>query len=55
MRVWCNLKDEFNQHYGTRCTGMRGMLGRLRITLDGQHHLGMDDGEMARPVLLHFA
>jgi len=41
------LKDVFKSHYqlsdSAAPTGMRGMLKRLRISLSGQHHLGMDD------------
>eukprot|EP00932_Pfiesteria_piscicida_P017862 SRR837773.4740.p1 GENE.SRR837773.4740~~SRR837773.4740.p1 ORF type:complete len:539 (+),score=99.05 SRR837773.4740:228-1619(+) len=44
---WCNLKDVFREHYrldpNRAPTGMRGMLNRLKIPLQGQHHLGMDD------------
>jgi len=44
---WCNLKEVFRDHYRLSDrdapTGMRGMLRRLRISLSGQHHLGMDD------------
>lgn len=44
---WCNLKELFRDHYrlppSQAPTGMRGMLRRLRIDLQGQHHLGMDD------------
>merc|ERR1719221_655160 len=44
---WCNLKEVFRDHYKLSDrdapTGMRGMLRRLRISLSGQHHLGMDD------------
>jgi len=44
---WSNLKDVFKDHYrldpNRAPTGMRGMLNRLKISLQGQHHLGMDD------------
>merc|ERR1719221_773754 len=44
---WCNLKEVFRDHYKLSDrdapTGMRGMLRRLRISLSGQHHFGMDD------------
>mmetsp|Transcript_43795 Transcript_43795/g.93751 ORF Transcript_43795/g.93751 Transcript_43795/m.93751 type:complete len:650 (+) Transcript_43795:62-2011(+) len=44
---WSNLKDVFREHYrldpSRAPTGMRGMLNRLKIPLQGQHHLGMDD------------
>merc|ERR1719487_1074951 len=43
---WANLKDIFKLFYSlgsSAPTGMRGMLNRLRINLEGTHHLGMDD------------
>ena len=42
---WVNLKDIFNEFHQPRkpVRGMKGMLGRLQLKLDGMHHLGMDD------------
>jgi len=44
---WCNIKDVFREHFKLSVqsapTGMKGMLRNLKIPLDGQHHLGMDD------------
>ncbi|CAE8664597.1 unnamed protein product [Polarella glacialis] len=44
---WSNIKEVFKTFYklpdARAPTGMRGMLKMLKISLTGQHHLGMDD------------
>jgi len=39
---WINIKVAFTGHFG--CTfGMKGMLSRMGLSLDGRHHCGLDD------------
>eukprot|EP00928_Gymnodinium_smaydae_P062687 TRINITY_DN46497_c0_g1_i1.p1 TRINITY_DN46497_c0_g1~~TRINITY_DN46497_c0_g1_i1.p1 ORF type:complete len:265 (-),score=27.70 TRINITY_DN46497_c0_g1_i1:234-1028(-) len=42
LRCWCNVKVPFEARYGKRM-GMKGMLQRLGLTLEGRHHSGIDD------------
>lgn len=56
---WINIKDVFNNFYRSsrKVTGMRGMLRRLEMlgedgSVEGVHHLGMDDVENISRVLL---
>jgi len=39
-----NIKDAFQKHYKMRhAKGMAGMLGKLKLPLEGRHHSGIDD------------
>lgn len=42
---WVNIKELFNQHNKSRrgVRGMRGLLNKLGLPLEGKHHLGMHD------------
>lgn len=42
---WINVKQVYNDFFKPKnpVTGMRGLLGRLRIKMEGTHHLGIDD------------
>jgi len=41
---WINLKVAFQHCYGGRMpSGMKTMLNRLKMSLDGRHHSGIDD------------
>jgi ERI1 exoribonuclease 3 len=42
---WINVKQVYNDHYKPKnaVTGMRGLLNRLKLNLDGVHHFGLDD------------
>lgn len=41
---WINIKTSFVKHYGLRnAKGMKGMLSRLKLPLEGRHHSGIDD------------
>jgi len=40
---WINIKDVYYNFYGHKAFGMKAMLNGLRITLEGNHHSGLDD------------
>jgi ERI1 exoribonuclease 3 len=45
FKSWINVKDVYNFHFNpkNKVTGMKGLLGRLQIKLEGNHHSGVDD------------
>lgn len=46
LTAWINIKDIYNGlHPQWPTTGMKGLLRKLRIPLEGVHHLGMDDAD----------
>ena len=40
---WCNIKDLYSDFYKRKSFGMKSMLDKLNIPLDGTHHRGIDD------------
>ena len=38
-----NIKNEFEHLYGKKAGGMKNMLDKLKINLEGKHHCGIDD------------
>jgi len=38
-----NIKTDFEKFYGYNGGGMKSMLGKLNLSLDGRHHSGIDD------------
>ena len=43
LRRWCNIKKTFAAATGGKAGGMARMLSALKLTLQGHHHLGIDD------------
>ncbi len=43
FKEWCNIKKLFSSFYGIKSYGMKTMLDKLNISLEGTHHRGIDD------------
>lgn len=52
LRSWINIKVPFVEFFGGRPTGMKGMLSRLGLELQGRHHRGLDDAQNIARILL---
>ena len=51
-KSYINVKDEYEYFYKTKAGGMAGMLDKLKLTLDGRHHSGIDDTRNIAKILL---
>eukprot|EP00930_Biecheleria_cincta_P082510 TRINITY_DN7222_c0_g2_i2.p1 TRINITY_DN7222_c0_g2~~TRINITY_DN7222_c0_g2_i2.p1 ORF type:complete len:320 (+),score=45.12 TRINITY_DN7222_c0_g2_i2:74-1033(+) len=52
LQCWVNIKVPFARLFGG-ATGMKGMLSRLKLNLDGRHHRGIDDARKCTAVTDH--
>jgi len=48
-----NIKVPFASRFG-HSTGMKGMLSRLGLSLDGHHHCGLDDARNIAKIVIEF-
>lgn len=51
FREWINLKDVYLNFYNRKARGMLAMMWPLKITVAGNHHLGIDDATNIARVL----
>jgi inhibitor of KinA sporulation pathway (predicted exonuclease) len=51
-KQYVNIKKEFEACYGKFVGGMYNMLRALKMTLDGQHHSGIDDTRNITKILI---
>jgi len=56
MQCWINVKIPFSSHVlksnRNRAGGMKNMLDKLGISLDGQHHSGIDDSKNIAKIVI---
>jgi inhibitor of KinA sporulation pathway (predicted exonuclease) len=43
LKKWCNIKIIYEEFYKEKPYGMKNMLEKLNINLEGTHHRGIDD------------
>eukprot|EP00930_Biecheleria_cincta_P082509 TRINITY_DN7222_c0_g2_i1.p1 TRINITY_DN7222_c0_g2~~TRINITY_DN7222_c0_g2_i1.p1 ORF type:complete len:239 (+),score=27.34 TRINITY_DN7222_c0_g2_i1:74-790(+) len=51
LQCWVNIKVPFARLFGG-ATGMKGMLSRLKLNLDGRHHRGIDDARNIAKIVI---
>ena len=54
-KQYINLKKEFEEWYKVKAGGMVSMLNKLKLTLDGRHHSGIDDTRNIAKILIKMA
>lgn len=55
LRRYCNVKKPFSGLLAAKAGGMVDMLRRLKLPLEGRHHLGIDDARNIARIVLRLA
>ena len=54
-KQYLNIKKEFEEFYKVKAGSMVSMLNKLKLTLDGRHHSGIDDTKNIAKILIKMA